>query len=211
MLKLFFATQVSGTPKDVARSVAEYTGAESVQVVPEYPAAYFVLADTSEDLSILLDRISVAGVRGMHGTRLALSTGGLLKTHANAVPVQPTPVVGETGKFTDVRDGKVYKTVYMPDGKWWAAENLTFATADSKLVDGNAANTALHGRLYRRDDAVANVPAGCHIPTRLELEAMLDSLGLGDTAPGYSFSDAAATAHISTGAGALALHGARPI
>ncbi len=33
---------------------------------------------------------------------------------------------GELQTFTDARDGQVYKKVYMPDGRWWMAENLKY-------------------------------------------------------------------------------------
>jgi uncharacterized protein (TIGR02145 family) len=33
---------------------------------------------------------------------------------------------GATGAFTDPRDGKTYKTVVMPDGRTWMAENLRY-------------------------------------------------------------------------------------
>jgi uncharacterized protein (TIGR02145 family) len=34
--------------------------------------------------------------------------------------------LGATGTFTDPRDGKTYKTVVMPDGRTWFAENLRY-------------------------------------------------------------------------------------
>jgi uncharacterized protein (TIGR02145 family) len=37
-------------------------------------------------------------------------------------------VIGATGSFVDPRDNKAYKTVKMPDGKIWFAENLNYQT-----------------------------------------------------------------------------------
>ncbi len=34
--------------------------------------------------------------------------------------------VGTTKTFTDTRDGQEYKAVFMPDGRWWMAENLKY-------------------------------------------------------------------------------------
>jgi uncharacterized protein (TIGR02145 family) len=65
--------------------------------------------------------------------------------------------------FTDTRDGKVYKCVLMPDGKWWSAENLAW--------DGNGyahTDPVSYGRLYTLTEALAACPAGCHIPTLAE-------------------------------------------
>ena len=84
-----------------------------------------------------------------------------------------------TGTVVDARDGTQYRVTRMPDGRMWGVTPLSYVTADSKLVNNNAANTALHGLLYRKADAVVNAPAGCVIPSRSTILAMLNSLGLG--------------------------------
>ena len=38
--------------------------------------------------------------------------------------------------FVDPRDGQKYKTVRMPDGKWWMAENLNYKTPTGSLCLG---------------------------------------------------------------------------
>jgi hypothetical protein len=38
----------------------------------------------------------------------------------------PAPSSAQTVTFTDARDGKQYKSVKMPDGKTWFAENLRY-------------------------------------------------------------------------------------
>jgi uncharacterized protein (TIGR02145 family) len=38
----------------------------------------------------------------------------------------PSTVTGTTATFTDPRDGKQYKTVVMPDGRTWFAQNLNY-------------------------------------------------------------------------------------
>jgi uncharacterized protein (TIGR02145 family) len=38
----------------------------------------------------------------------------------------PSTVTGTTATFTDPRDGKKYKTVVMPDGRTWFAQNLNY-------------------------------------------------------------------------------------
>ena len=63
------------------------------------------------------------------------------------------------GTYTDTRDGRVYKTVLMPDGKWWLAE-------DYKYLSKDHASTAW-STLYS-EYSIPDSPAGCHIPTENE-------------------------------------------
>lgn len=67
--------------------------------------------------------------------------------------------------FTDTRDGKVYKIVLMPDGKWWSAENLAW---DGAGLDYNndPANGLIYGKLYSWVEANANCPPGSHLPSQ---------------------------------------------
>jgi uncharacterized protein (TIGR02145 family) len=91
----------------------------------------------------------------------------------------------QTGTYTDARDGKVYKTVLMPDGKWWFAENYAWAGAGAD-VNGDPANRATYGRLYRYDEAYygsPSIPAGCHHPTVSEWSALSAACG-GDSVSG---------------------------
>ena len=71
------------------------------------------------------------------------------------------------GTFTDSFDGHVYRTVLMPDGKWWFAENYAWAGAGVDY-DNNPANRAIYGRLYTQAEMNASIPAGCHAPTYAE-------------------------------------------
>lgn len=62
------------------------------------------------------------------------------------------------GTFTDQRDGNVYPTVRLRDGRLWMAENLRFNATGSYPPDENPPNLALathpyyafrrYGRLY---------------------------------------------------------------
>ncbi len=52
--------------------------------------------------------------------------------------------------FTDARDGKDYKKVLMPDGKWWMAENLNYQVglkfnANSNKIGGDATTWTTQG------------------------------------------------------------------
>lgn len=81
------------------------------------------------------------------------------------------------GTFTDSRDGHVYKTVLMPDGKWWFAENFAW-TGIGQDVLGNSANRAVYGRWYSQAEAITYAPTGCHLPTQAEATSMLSTFGI---------------------------------
>ncbi len=60
---------------------------------------------------------------------------------------------GNNGYFTDARDGKEYRAVKMPDGKWWMAEDLNYRTGLSQgsqyyCYNNNAADCDAYGALY---------------------------------------------------------------
>jgi uncharacterized protein (TIGR02145 family) len=60
----------------------------------------------------------------------------------------------------------------------WFARNLNFDTQDSYCYDGKLENCALYGRLYRWEAALAACPAGWHISTEYEWQAMELVLGV---------------------------------
>jgi len=76
--------------------------------------------------------------------------------------------VGTTGTavFTDNRNGKSYKTVKMPDGKTWLAENLNYETDESLCCLNDSPDCAKYGRLYDWETALTICPAGWRLPTR---------------------------------------------
>jgi uncharacterized protein (TIGR02145 family) len=60
---------------------------------------------------------------------------------------------GATATFTDARDGKQYKTVVMPDGRTWFAQNLNY----TKDLTFNAYAREANGKLYLEDNGVVAV------------------------------------------------------
>jgi uncharacterized protein (TIGR02145 family) len=72
----------------------------------------------------------------------------------------------QTGKVLDTRDGKWYKTVLMPDGKWWMAENLAWAGAG---IAG----------YYQHETASLIAINGSHVPADSEWNAMISAAGGG--------------------------------
>ena len=87
-----------------------------------------------------------------------------------------------TGKFTDSRDGQVYRTVLMPDGKWWSTRNLAWAGAGYDYNNDPTYRT-LYGRYYGFGDYTPNptltglMPAGTHCPSVAEWWALIDASG----------------------------------
>jgi uncharacterized protein (TIGR02145 family) len=84
---------------------------------------------------------------------------------------------GGAGTFTDTRDGKIYKTVKMPDGKTWMAQNLNIKTDGSWCYDNKESNCNKYGRLYDWGAAMRACPSGWHLPTRMEWDDLVKSAG----------------------------------
>ena len=92
-------------------------------------------------------------------------------------------------KFTDSRDGKVYRKVTI-GGKTWMAENLNFAAEGSKCYENDAGNCEKYGRLYNWATALKACPAGFHLPTDGEWTALVDYAG-GEKTAGTKLKSAA--------------------
>ncbi len=82
----------------------------------------------------------------------------------------------EFSTVTDSRDGHVYKTVKIGND-WWLAENLDYKTPNSVYYNNNESAYKDYGRLYTWQDAQdASIP-GWHVPTKDELQSLINYTG----------------------------------
>lgn len=90
-----------------------------------------------------------------------------------------TAAAQTAGTFTDSRDKKTYKTVNMPDGKTWMAENLNFQPKSGKFwcYNNKASNCKKYGRLYDWNTAKTACHAGWRLPSREEWGALAKAVG----------------------------------
>lgn len=78
--------------------------------------------------------------------------------------------VGDTGTLTDAKDGKVYTWKILNDGRMWMTQNYNYKSPTSICYDNKEANATKYGRMYTRNDAVNNAPAGWRVPTTSEFQ-----------------------------------------
>ena len=87
-------------------------------------------------------------------------------------------------KFTDSRDGKVYRTVQI-GSQMWLAENLNHPTTEGSWCYNDSMKYCdKYGRLYTWEMAKSQCPSGWHLPDDAEWQKLIDYLGGKDVAGG---------------------------
>ena len=93
-------------------------------------------------------------------------------------------ICGQETKFTDGRDGKEYKILYIGN-QVWMGQNLEYQTENSWAYGNKKRNSNLYGRLYTYNAALNACPAGWHLPTAKEWQTLIDFYG-GDLEAGLA-------------------------
>lgn len=107
-IKAALGESSSGTPEQIISAVRGYTGVTNpsgIEYIPEYPAIYWIVDwDSTGVPQRLLDVVSPAGVQGLSGDFLMLTTGELLQTTQgeNILIVREDPEEGGAGYPADV-------------------------------------------------------------------------------------------------------------
>ena len=93
--------------------------------------------------------------------------------------------MAKKGKFTDPRDGQVYKTVKIGN-QIWMAKNLNY-TIDNEIgcYYENDEKYKKYGRLYDWTEAMCISPPGWHLPTNKEWDELIKFVGGKDIAEKY--------------------------
>ena len=101
------------------------------------------------------------------------------KAPAKPKVIQPEPkIITAPNTFTDPRDGQVYKTVKLKDGKIWMAQNLNFDVGEGCwYYDNDPKNGEKYGRLYTWEAAQKACPPGWHVPSDEEWWEMASYYG----------------------------------
>ena len=87
------------------------------------------------------------------------------------------------GTISDIRDGKIYKSVKIGT-QYWMAENLNYQSENSYCYKDDVNNCAKYGRLYEWASAKTGCPAGWHLPSDVEWNVLTDYVG-GKEKAGY--------------------------
>jgi len=117
------------------------------------------------------------------GTSAAAKPATAAVTAAAAKPAAAGTAVAAkpagTGTFTDERDKQVYRTVKMPDGRIWMAQNLNYKPdpGNSWCYGDDESMSGKYGRLYSWRTAMAVAPAGWHVPTHHEWLDLITARG----------------------------------
>jgi len=110
------------------------------------------------------------------------SSSGVVSSSSGGSSSGGTASADTSGTFKDSRDNQTYKWVKIGT-QIWMAQNLNYfepwvgTTRGNKCYDNKDANCEKYGRLYEWDDAIRVCPDGWHLPTKVEWDALISTVG----------------------------------
>jgi uncharacterized protein (TIGR02145 family) len=167
------AVEMAKTPADYEKAIAEFEKAKSLS--PHWPDVYY-------NLGLIQDKAGMYS-EAMENLRRYLllapnaKDAEAVRTLINKLDYKKEQIGDKYGKFTDPRDGKIYKTVKIGN-QVWMAENLAYKTQKGSWAYNNDENNAkIYGYLYEWEAANNACPPGWHLPTKAEWETLISNLG----------------------------------
>ena len=142
-------------------SVSFYYYSDSISINKNLPESAFSVRCVQND-SLELNSSSSVG---------KIQTSNLSSSESAAKSSSSRKV--ELDSLTDPRDGQIYKTVKFGD-QVWMAQNLNYKKDESYCRSNDELNCEKYGRLYTWSAAQKSCPAGWHLPTKSELQNLLD-------------------------------------
>lgn len=122
-----------------------------------FPYAYYTGARNSDGVALLnyMDRSNACSVRFIKDKE---------------------PITETTGTFIDERDGKEYGWVKIGE-QVWMSENFTYTDVSLEYILNDDSLTDIYGHRYSRLEAEKYRPTGWHLPSRKEMEELIEYLG----------------------------------
>lgn len=110
------------------------------------------------------------------GTNTSISSDSKTPTSNSGAAKSTGKCSNASDDLVDSRDGQIYKTVKIGD-QIWMAENLNYSTGSSWTNDTLDKDGSIFGRFYYRGTSLEACPEGWHLPTRDEMETLIETAG----------------------------------